>query len=125
MAINDITGDALISRAPSEAYKNNYDLIFRKKNDVADKDQKVMPTDYVIELAKQAGMQETFYIREELETFAALVREERDSMWLAQIEFEQKRVRADALEEAAKVCDGWPDYDVDGLAEVIRGLKCQ
>lgn len=29
---NDITGDALISRLPSEAYKNNYDLIFRKGN---------------------------------------------------------------------------------------------
>ena len=28
---NDITGDALISRLPSEAYKNNYDLIFRKE----------------------------------------------------------------------------------------------
>jgi hypothetical protein len=28
---NDITGDMLISRLPSEAYKNNYDLIFRRK----------------------------------------------------------------------------------------------
>jgi hypothetical protein len=34
-----------------------------------------------------------------------------------------KAIREAALEEAAKVCDGWPDYDVDGLAEVIRGLK--
>jgi predicted dehydrogenase len=23
-------------------------------------------------------------------------------------------------EECAKVCDGWPDYDVQGLAEAIR-----
>ena len=28
---NDVTGDMLISRVPSEAYKNNYDLIFRRK----------------------------------------------------------------------------------------------
>lgn len=32
MAINDITGDALVSRVPSEAYKNNYDRIFGKKD---------------------------------------------------------------------------------------------
>jgi hypothetical protein len=30
-AKNDVTGDMLISRLPSEAYKNNYDLIFRRK----------------------------------------------------------------------------------------------
>lgn len=29
---NDVTGDMLISRLPSEAYKTNYDLIFRKGN---------------------------------------------------------------------------------------------
>jgi len=29
---NDVTGDMLISRVPSEAYKNNYDAIFRKGN---------------------------------------------------------------------------------------------
>lgn len=32
MAINDITGDALISRVPSQKYKDNFDLIFRNKN---------------------------------------------------------------------------------------------
>lgn len=32
MAINDITGDALISRVPSQKYKDNYDLVFRNKN---------------------------------------------------------------------------------------------
>ena len=38
---NDITGDALISRVPSEQYKNNYDLIFRKGNPKEDnKDEK-------------------------------------------------------------------------------------
>jgi hypothetical protein len=36
---------------------------------------------------------------------AKAIREERDSMWLAQMEFEEKRVRAEALEEAAKVCE--------------------
>jgi len=34
---NDITDDALITRLPSEAYKNNYDLIFRKGNPKEDK----------------------------------------------------------------------------------------
>lgn len=28
---NDITGDALISKVNSDAYRNNYDLIFSKK----------------------------------------------------------------------------------------------
>lgn len=31
MSINDITGDALISRASSDAYRDNYDRIFGKK----------------------------------------------------------------------------------------------
>ena len=29
---NDVTGDMLISRLPSQAYKDNYDRIFRKGN---------------------------------------------------------------------------------------------
>jgi len=29
---NDITGDALITKASNENYRNNYDLIFGKKN---------------------------------------------------------------------------------------------
>lgn len=29
---NDITGDLIKNRAPSEAYRNNYDAIFRKKD---------------------------------------------------------------------------------------------
>lgn len=29
---NDITGDSLTSRVPSDAYKNNYDRIFGKKD---------------------------------------------------------------------------------------------
>ena len=30
------------------------------------------------------------------------------------------RVVAEEREACAKVCDGWPDYDVQGLAEAIR-----
>ena len=29
---NEITGDALITKASNDNYRNNYDLIFRKKN---------------------------------------------------------------------------------------------
>ena len=29
-------------------------------------------------------------------------------------------IRADEREACAKVADGWPDYDVQGLAEAIR-----
>lgn len=31
VAKNDVTGDSIRSKAPSEAYRNNYDLIFGKK----------------------------------------------------------------------------------------------
>jgi len=31
-----------------------------------------------------------------------------------------KLVAAAEREACAKVCDGWPDYDVQGLAEAIR-----
>ena len=31
-----------------------------------------------------------------------------------------ERVVAEEREECAKVADGWPDYDVQGLAEAIR-----
>ena len=30
---NDITGDSISSRAPSSAYRDNYDAIFRKKEE--------------------------------------------------------------------------------------------
>ena len=42
---NDITGDALISRLPSEAYKNNYDLIFRKEKPQKEKEDEQQKTD--------------------------------------------------------------------------------
>lgn len=28
---NDITGDRLVSKTPTEEFRNNYDLIFKKK----------------------------------------------------------------------------------------------
>jgi hypothetical protein len=61
-----------------------------------------------MEMAREAGFEgcaeltwEGVICTEELEAFAALV-------------------RADEREACAKVADGWPDYDVQGLAEVIR-----
>jgi hypothetical protein len=56
---------------------------------------------------------------------AKVIREERDSMWLAQMEFEEKRVRAEALEEAAKLCEdrGFDPYIEEQCAAAIRGLK--
>ena len=61
----------------------------------------------VIELAKEAGM--TVFVPESLERFAVLV-------------------RAEALEEAAKVCDelkwrGPPLNFAENCAAAIRGLK--
>ena len=42
---NDITGDALISRVPSQQYKDNYDAIFRKpKEENNDSDNRVGET---------------------------------------------------------------------------------
>ena len=117
MAINDITGDALVSRAPSEAYKNNYDLIFGKKKDVADKGQKVMPTDYVIELAKEAGL-----LNQHNEDLI------QDKVVMAQFERFFSLARTKALEEAAKICleTGIKHPDQTGqeaCAAAIRSLK--
>jgi len=36
------------------------------------------------------------------------------------IEHFAELVRANEREACAKVADGWPDYDVEGLAEAIR-----
>ena len=37
-AINEITGDAIQTRKSSEAYRNNYDLIFGKKKSTKGQD---------------------------------------------------------------------------------------
>ena len=45
---NDITGDALVSRQSTENYRNNYDLIFGKKNKKKESDggnQEHLPED--------------------------------------------------------------------------------
>jgi hypothetical protein len=42
---NDVTGDMLISRVPSEAYKNNYDAIFRKGNPEKEKQNEQQTTE--------------------------------------------------------------------------------
>lgn len=39
---NDITNDSLITKASSEAYRNNYDLIFKKKEPVRDLFEELM-----------------------------------------------------------------------------------
>lgn len=39
---------------------------------------------------------------------------------LSNIEKFANLVAAAEREACAKVCDGWPDYDVQGLAEAIR-----
>lgn len=42
---NEITGDALVSRVPSQQYKDNYDAIFRKpKEEKNDSDSRVDQT---------------------------------------------------------------------------------
>jgi len=61
-----------------------------------------MTQDEIIEMARQAGFDEhhaKFDTR--IEAFAKLVAEKE-------------------REACAKVADGWPDYDVQGLAEAIR-----
>ena len=44
-AINDITGDAIQTRKSSEAYRNNYDLIFRKNKPTKECKSKVETSD--------------------------------------------------------------------------------
>lgn len=37
-AKNDVTGDSLISRSPSQAYRDNYDLVFPKEKPQKEKE---------------------------------------------------------------------------------------
>jgi len=42
------------------------------------------------------------------------------------LEYAEKLIaltRADEREACAKLADGWPDYDVEGLAEAIRARE--
>jgi hypothetical protein len=60
-----------------------------------------MTQDEIIEMAKQAGLFTHKEVQLEILDFAKLVAEKE-------------------REACAKVADGWPDYDVQGLAEAIR-----
>ena len=65
----------------------------------------------IIEMARQAGL---------------LVATDVNWMPIIGLEYAEKLialVRADEREACAKVADGWPDYDVQGLAEAIRARK--
>ena len=67
-----------------------------------------MTQNEIIEMARQAGLH---------------VATDVNWMPIIGIEYAEKLialVRADECEACAKVADGWPDYDVQGLAEAIR-----
>lgn len=67
-----------------------------------------MKQNEIIEMARQAGLH---------------VATDVNWMPIIGLEYAEKLIalaRADEREACAKVCDGWPDYDVQGLAEAIR-----
>ena len=67
-----------------------------------------MKQDEIIEMARQAGLH---------------VATDVNWMPIIGLEYAEKLIalaRADEREACAKVADGWPDYDVQGLAEAIR-----
>jgi hypothetical protein len=41
-ARNDITGDRLVSKTPTEDFRNNYDLIFKKKPKTPEEQQAII-----------------------------------------------------------------------------------
>ena len=94
-----------------------------------------MTNDEIIALAREAGFEDydSDWHMKRLERVAALVIEydqkqyELNDESLESVEIEipyiDKLIEAAVLterEKCAKVCDGWPDYDVQGLAEAIR-----
>lgn len=55
MSKNDITGDALVSKAATQAYRDNYDLIFRKDETPSDEQLQQFgyaPGDYYFKCAR-------------------------------------------------------------------------
>jgi len=60
-----------------------------------------MTQDEIIEMARQCGIVVGYPKYQDIEAFAKLVAEKE-------------------REACAKIADGWPDYDVQGLAEAIR-----
>jgi hypothetical protein len=70
-----------------------------------------MTRNEIIEMARQAGLH---------------VATDVNWMPIIGLEYAEKLialVRADEREACAKVADGWPDYDVQGLAEAIRARR--
>ena len=66
-----------------------------------------MTQDEIIEMAKEAGLEvDGVYFS--------------DTMYRAVLVCFAKLVADKEREACAKVADGWPDYDVQGLAEAIR-----
>jgi hypothetical protein len=63
--------------------------------------EKYMTQDEIIEMARQCGIVVGYPKYQDIEAFAKLVAEKE-------------------REACAKIADGWPDYDVQGLAEAIR-----
>jgi len=63
-----------------------------------------MTRDDVIRMAKEAGVHDSWDL----------------NWWDPYYERFAKLVAAAEREACAKVCDGWPDYNVQGLAEAIR-----
>ena len=59
VAKNDITGDSIQTRGSSEAFRNNYDLIFRKK-----KVEEVSTEEYDVPLTRYND--ETRHVKEKL-----------------------------------------------------------
>ena len=90
-----------------------------------------MTKEEIIELVKQAGFERLGHTAEDwvchledIEEFIKLVAEkEREAFTAHAITSAEKAIDVAIKlerEACAKVADGWPDYDVQGLAEAIR-----
>jgi hypothetical protein len=69
-----------------------------------------MTKDEIIEMARQAG----FLDADDKGVWIT------DGYWTKELEAFAKLVAEKERESCAKVADGWPDYDVQGLATAIR-----
>jgi hypothetical protein len=74
-----------------------------------------MNREEVIELAREAGM--ALLLEEHAGEYGNGTLENTP---YPELERFAELVAAAEREACAKVCDGWPDYDVQGLAEAIR-----
>jgi hypothetical protein len=78
-----------------------------------------MTTDDIIRMAREADLWGEIYA---MQRFANLVAEAvMPKEALAEMfEWGKDAGRREEREACAKMCDGWPDYNVQGLAEAIR-----